>query len=826
MRGILLFLSVSLLFGSIGVKGQSLFGEQQVISTEVDGVNSIDAVDLDGDGHIDVLSTSINDNKIAWYKNNGNGSFGEQNIIENLGEARFVHASDIDNDGDMDILFAALSEDIIGWYENDGKGNFSGKNIISTNAKTPQAVYAVDLDNDGNADVITTSWEFNEVAWYKNDGGGNFGLKNSITTEAQGAKSVYAADLDNDGDMDVLSASYTDNKIAWYENDGNGSFSEPNIITTVYGASSVYASDLDRDGDIDVLSASREDNKIAWYENYGNGLFGQQNIITANAQLANSVYASDLDKDGDMDVLSASWYDKKIAWYENYGNGLFGQQNIITTNEEGANSVYAIDLDNDGSTDVLYASFITNKVAWHKNILNFNKINSFSFHDLNKNGIHEEDEKPFSNQHLFLQPSAATQFTNIEGNASFYVENGEYQLSAEPNTLWELTTPETYHITVTDNSELPTYYFGFKPTRIFPRVKPHLNSSPTRCSQEATYWLHYSNTGTTVANGTVTLEVDELMGFISSNPEPDNIEGNTLTWHFSEIYPSYENKIHLQFQMPDFNSMGEILESQATVQIFNDNQEIVYSKTTEYDSEVLCSYDPNDKLARSNLLGQSEFAYLGDTILYTVRFQNTGNDTAFNIRIEDVLDKKLDWTTFHPITASHDYRTELNRETGLVTFHFNDILLPDSTTNEPESHGFVLFGIASKSELEDKTKVDNTASIFFDFNPPIITNTAVVTLIEGVETNIEDSLLDNGYSILVRPNPFSDYTTIEVNGLSAKGNYRLEVMDILGRKVGELKLDEGRAVLQRGDLESGLYLVRVVEEDSNEILESGKVLVE
>ena len=226
-----------------------------------------------------------------------------------------------------------------------------------------------------------------------------------------------------------------------------------------------------------------------------------------------------------------------------------------------------------------------------------------------------------------------------------------------------------------------------------------------------------------------------------------------------------------------------------------------------------------------------------DTILYTVRFQNTGNDTAFNIRIEDILDKKLDWTTFHPITASHDYRTELNRETGLVTFYFDDILLPDSTTSEPESHGFVMFGIASLENLEDKTEVDNTASIFFDFNPPIITNVTTLTLLRG-DVGIEG--IDNLHSILIRPNPFSDYTTIEVDGLSPSGNYTLEVRDILGRKVRELKVDNlslpaprtrgnlgnGKANLERGDLASGLYLIQILKEGNNEILGSGKVLVE
>jgi len=165
----------------------------------------------------------------------------------------------------------------------------------------------------------------------------------------------------------------------------------------------------------------------------------------------------------------------------------------------------------------------------------------------------------------------------------------------------------------------------------------------------------------------------------------------------------------------------------------------------------------------------------------------------------------------------------LNRETGLAIFFFDDIMLPDSTTNEVESHGFVTFGIASLEGVGDKTELENTASIFFDFNPAIVTNTTVLTLIEGVETDIE--AFGSDYSIRVFPNPFSDYTIIEVEGL-LQGNYRLEVMDILGRKVSELKsMESGKWKIERGELESGVYLFRVLSSE-RKLVGSGKVLVE
>ncbi|MEZ4884982.1 MAG: FG-GAP-like repeat-containing protein [Chitinophagales bacterium] len=828
---IILFFTIIQFFTFTTVFAQTVFGPQQVISTDGHNTVFVHTADLNGDGNLDVISVSLSGDQIYWYANDGKGNFSETKIISTYVDGpRSVYAADLDNDGDMDVLSASTWDNRIAWFENDGDGNFSNIKTIAICPGPARAVSAADLDKDGDMDVLSAFSDSDvQVAWYENDGTGDFGHillnRNVIATTTYQANCVYTADLDGDGDIDVLSVSVNTDKIFWYENDGKGVFNNEYVVSTdVEGPNTAYPADLDNDGDIDILSSSSDDDKIAWYPNDGNGNFGNQIVISKETNYPSTVYAADLDNDGDMDVLSISY--NVLVWYENQGSGSFGNQNVISTEIEIGNSVCAADLDGDKDLDVLSASSNNgDKVAWYENLLNNTKISSLVFQDSNENGLYENNEKPLNNQKIFLEPSADAAFTNLSGNTCFFVENGDYQISSEPNTLWELTTnPEIYDITVTENSELPTYYFGFKPTRILPRVVPHLNSSSTRCNTEVSYWLNCINTGTTLANGTITLEVDELMEFISSNPEPNLIEGRKLTWNITDLHPSFEKYISLQFQIPDFNSIGEILETKATVQLFNESQELVSSKSTEYDSEVRCSYDPNDKLARSNILGQSEFAYIADTILYTVRFQNTGNDTAFNIRIEDTLDKKLDWPTFHPITASHDYRTELNRETGLATFYFNDILLPDSTTNEVESHGFVTFGIASLEGIEDKTKVENTASIFFDFNPPIITNTPVLTLLQQVETDIE--VLENGASIRVFPNPFSDFTTIEAEELP-QGNYRLQVMDILGRKVMELKSignEEWR--IERGDLKSGVYFWRILEEGNQAVLGSGKVLVE
>ena len=339
------------------------------ITTSADGARYVYAVDVDGDGDMDVLSASMSDDTIRWYKNDG-GTFTAHEITTSANGAWSVYAADVDGDGDMDVLSASYSDDTIAWYENDGSESFTA-HTITTSADGASSVYAVDVDGDGDMDVLSAFLRDDTIRWYENDGQADPTFTaHTITTSADGAHSVYAADVDGDGDMDVLSASLYDDKIRWYENDGqtNPSFTTHEITDQADGARSVYAADVDGDGDMDVLSASSNDNTVRWYENDGAESFTAHEITTS-ADGVHSVYAVDVDGDGDMDVLSASERDDKIAWYEN--NGQAPQPtwttHTITTGADGAKSVYAADVDGDGDMDVLSASQNNNKIAWYKN---------------------------------------------------------------------------------------------------------------------------------------------------------------------------------------------------------------------------------------------------------------------------------------------------------------------------------------------------------------------------------------------------------------------------------------------------------------------------
>ena len=351
-------------------EGGGLFLVQQAISVSVSGPVCVSAADINGDGRMDVLSTGFLTNTIAWHPNQGGSRpFTTWKLLNPLVDSpQAVFAADLDGDGLVDILSASMDDNKVAWYHNEGDGVFSSQRVINWDAVGAQSVFAADLDGDGLTDVLSAAWNYGEIAWYRNEGGGAFSMEQLISQNAGQATSVYATDLDNDGLVDVLSSAQVGGKIEWYRNEGSGAFSDAILITAeASGATSVHAADLDGDGLPDVLSASPNDHKIAWYHNRGQGSFSEQRIISLETANALSVFAADLDADGLIDVLSASPGDDKIAWYRNQGNGTFSTQQVISTNADRASCVYAADVDADGLQDVISTSFGDNKIAWYRN---------------------------------------------------------------------------------------------------------------------------------------------------------------------------------------------------------------------------------------------------------------------------------------------------------------------------------------------------------------------------------------------------------------------------------------------------------------------------
>ena len=143
---------------------------------------------------------------------------------------------------------------------------------------------------------------------------------------------------------------------------------------------------------------------------------------------------------------------------------------------------------------------------------------------------------------------------------------------------------------------------------------------------------------------------------------------------------------------------------------------------------VVGSFDPNDKTAFPEEMLFDDYV-MGQEIEYLIRFQNTGTFSAEFVEVLDTISPDLDLSTFRMINASHDYQISFPEE-RVVSWYFPDIHLPDSTSNEPESHGFIRFSLQAQEMLNLGDQVTNRVGIYFDFNAPVITNSAITKIIE------------------------------------------------------------------------------------------------
>ncbi|EDQ85769.1 uncharacterized protein MONBRDRAFT_11601 [Monosiga brevicollis MX1] len=358
-------------FRSIGIK--PAFSQARVLPAFVHRPLMAVPGDLNGDGHIDVVSASTDDSRLTWYPNPGNGAFtGTQHIIsQQILTIMSLAVADLDNDQDLDILCAGSGLDQVAWFQNNGGGHFADEpRFISTAAAGAVAVLAADLDGDGALDAVVGRGDDNTIVWHRNNGQGEFGPATPLSTTAHMPWGLFAADLDDDGDLDVLSANYGNDRISWYRNNGAAGFGTELVITaSADGVRGVFAADLDNDGDLDVLSASINDNKVAWYVNDGDGNFNfQERVISTSINGASAISAVDLDGDGDQDVLVSGISGNTVAWFENLGDGTFVPVPVVLTTElYGASWVAAADFDNDTRLDILSPAMRAGDIQWFHN---------------------------------------------------------------------------------------------------------------------------------------------------------------------------------------------------------------------------------------------------------------------------------------------------------------------------------------------------------------------------------------------------------------------------------------------------------------------------
>ena len=247
--------------------------------------------------------------------------------------------------------------------------------------------------------------------------------------------------------------------------------------------------------------------------------------------------------------------------------------------------------------------------------------------------------------------------------------------------------------------------------------------------------------------------------------------------------------------------IGETTTSEAEVSIIN-------TDAVPQDNYVILSdlpvapYDPNIKVV--NEPTQIDVNNLDDIdwIHYTVYFQNEGNAPAVDVRIDDKIDSNLVLSTIKIIDASDSVYASVNQR--MISFYFDSIMLPSKNVDEEGSKGYVSFKLKRSPNLSLGDSINNTADIYFDFNPEIVTNT---TLNEVVSFVSYESFEKQSTDFVIFPNPASSYLTIQ--NLPAS-DLKIDLIDLNG-KIYFSDRTEGsqQFTLTIDQLATGTYLLKV-----------------
>ncbi|RMF56801.1 MAG: T9SS C-terminal target domain-containing protein [Calditrichaeota bacterium] len=267
--------------------------------------HAIVIVDLNQDGYLDIVSAEANnavlgpDSCVFWYENSSvnPGTFTLHIINQQFQQMISLDVLDLDGDGDLDILGTEvglvdeIADDEVVWFENDGNQNFTQREV-DFNSDAPMYVRAGDVDNDGDKDILVCDWGHvdgtsHDVFWYENDGKSGadptkIWVKHQIDNAFYNARSTEFVDLDGDGDLDVVGAACdqvglgsgqfpsTGGYVTYWLNDGSpldGGWTRVDLITDFDYAYHALAEDMDDDGDPDIVASAQDSGAIFWWEN-------------------------------------------------------------------------------------------------------------------------------------------------------------------------------------------------------------------------------------------------------------------------------------------------------------------------------------------------------------------------------------------------------------------------------------------------------------------------------------------------------------------------------------------------------------------------------
>ncbi|MXN91552.1 T9SS type A sorting domain-containing protein [Flavobacterium sp. Sd200] len=453
-------------------------------------------------------------------------------------------------------------------------------------------------------------------------------------------------------------------------------------------------------------------------------------------------------------------------------------------------------------------------------------INMRAFLDNNANGVMDAGEENFPYGNFVYQVNNAGVSRSISSfNGRYFIPDDtvansytlNYTIPSRYSNNYTSTT-SYQNINPQPRGSMETFYFPVTVEEPFTDVR--INIIPTQAPQPGftlRQKIIYTNIGLTVQHGSINFTAHPGFTVTETTSSDAVITPSGFNLDFTDLAPFETRTLFVNMTVPVIPdvSLGDLVSFTAEITI--DGDITPEDNTSTATQTIIGSYDPNDITeSRGPEIMIDDFDD-SDYLYYTIRFQNTGTAPARNARIESLLNNFFDYGSVEMLHSSHNFVFE--RQNNLLKWHFNQIQLPAEQDDEPASHGYVYFRIKPMPGYEVGDIIPNRASIYFDFNPAIVTNTFRSEFVDNVASNKPFEAI--GFSLY--PNPAKGSVNILSQGNTAIAT--VKISDLTGKTIYTLKnTTTGVLTINTAGFASGTYFVEIA--GINGIKTVKKLLVE
>lgn len=817
--------------------------------------------DYDNDGDLDVVIANNRGAKSELFINNGSGNFQRVNnaLSGTDGYDHGVSWVDINNDGQLDLYtldFMTVNFNTI-YVADDGDFVQNGGSLLASENKRSIGASWADFDNDGLQDVFVpngtpdASGDFN--ALYRNVGNGRFEkvTTGSIATDKYNSVASAWGDYNNDGFMDLFIANASNTVNQLYKNNGDGTFTKQNNAPFNQNKGNSHGCswlDYDNDGDLDLLVVNNGDQASFLYRNNGDETFTPIEYENIAGKINNAMGTSvaDMDKDGDLDVFVTTHGSANNHLFENKGNANswvsvkligtisnqsavgasvkikaggqwqmrqvssqsgFGGQNSLNQHFglASANTIDSVVVSwPSGITQYFTGEDVNQELAIVESTLS--EVSGYVYNDINSNCTFDSNEKPLSNVEVVVGEHVA--YTDNMGKYTFHLDLGTYVVSIESDKWNSNCTNPSVNV-VEIGSAYTNNNIGVEASNLHIDRSVTLGTTALRRGFKNALVVSMENNGTkAVVNDTLFVSFNEHVMPLSASTDWDGQIGDSDTYYW--VIDTLEAGTSTFIEITDSVSVTAPLEEEVILSA-------TFTARTDYNTSddqftlvenIVGAVDPNDLLAFPRGLGQNRVIANSQVITYKIRFQNTGNYYAQNVVVTDYIPFSLDMNSFNMVSSSH--MCDLSIDERTITWTFKNIMLPDSARDMEGSNGYIVFTITPSPLNVSGTTIFNKADIIFDYEQPIETNVVAHSVVSGALSNQGD--------VRIFPNPMTEHAMISL--LPSDYDYEMnrnisgiQITDLSGRPLMQMSTEGVEVLLERGTLTSGMYIIKVINED-------------